>query len=46
MFLREDEISDLGYCSVNEDLTIVKEGGRIVGICFIIQGKCDKVKLD
>jgi hypothetical protein len=41
MFMREDNVIQLGYHSVNEDITIVKEGGRILGIAVTFQGKSD-----
>jgi hypothetical protein len=37
MLMREDDVIQLGYHSVNEDRTFVKDGGRILGIAVTFQ---------
>jgi plasmid replication initiation protein len=41
IFLRENEVAQMGYKDITPDITTVKEGGRVVGIAFSIQGKSD-----
>lgn len=43
MFLREFEVANFSFDSINHDITIVKSNDNIEGIAFEIEGKCDAV---
>jgi hypothetical protein len=42
LFLRSAELTRLQFDSENPDISIVKEGGKVVSLSFVVLGKADK----